>query len=146
MMVLNPMLFAIETFPLIVFIFMGLVVLSVPAFWAWEKYVQPMYATEDEDEEEEEVEEGMEVAAGAEPVFPEGGGSAEEADLAGLEAADVAEGAEVMGGAELDGDAAEQLQAEIDLAAQQEEDGDAAFEEALPDEMFVEDEGEKPSA
>ena len=40
-MVTSLVLFAVETVPLLVYIFVGLVILSVPVFAIWEKIIQP---------------------------------------------------------------------------------------------------------
>ena len=155
MMVPSPMLFAIETFPLMVYLFMALVILSVPAFFVWEKMIQPKIdakrKAEEEGEEaveavvaaEEPIVAGEGVAVeGAEPVGFEGIGLPEGAEMAA--GAEMAEGAEVAEGADVAIEGGEEPQAEIALPGDEGQGGEVAFEEAFPEDMFTEEEGEKP--
>jgi hypothetical protein len=153
MMVPSPMLFAIETFPLMVYIFMALVVLSVPAFFVWEKVLQPKF--DEKRKAEDEAEEAAE-AEGVEPiVMPEGEAleGAEPGELEGIEpaegaeaaeGAEMAEGAEGAEGAEVAVENGEAPQAEMAVPAEEGEGGEIAFEEAPFDDMFTEEKGEKP--
>lgn len=152
MMVPSPMLFAIETFPLMVYIFMALVVLSVPAFLVWEKVIQPKI-----DEKRKAEEEAEEAAEGGEPIVIPEGEAVEGAEPIGLEGvelpegieaaegAEMAEGAEVAEGVEVAVEGGESLEAEMAVPAEEGEGGEVAFEEAPLDDMFMEEEGEKPA-
>jgi hypothetical protein len=152
MMVPSSMLFAVETFPLLVYIFMALVVLSVPAFAVWEKVIRPQIDAKRK--AEEEAEEAVEAAVGGEePVIA---GEMESADVAGLagmegvespegvEGAEVAEGAEPAAVGEGAAEVGDEPQAEVAAPAAEGEGGQVAFEEAVPPDMFTEEESEKP--
>ena len=130
-------LLAIETVPLLFYIFMGLVIVSVPAAFIWEKYVQPgldakKKARKEAEKSEQEGEAEPEQAAAADESPMEGEG----------ELAIPVEGAEAEGDVPEEGD---ELPKDLFGDAGASEDlGEVAFEEAIPADAFTEEPEEKP--
>ncbi len=125
------------TVPQLFYIFMGLVIISVPAAFIWEKYVQPGLDAKRKSQKEAEKAEEVgelepgEVAATAEfPIEAEG------------ELAMPDEGEEAAG--DMFAEDAEPPKDLFGDAAASDDLGEVAFEEALPADAFAEEPDEKP--
>jgi hypothetical protein len=130
-------LLAAVTVPQLFYIFMGLVIISVPAAFIWDKYVQPSLDAKkkaqkeaEKAEEEGESEPGKVAAIDEMPMDAEG------------ELAMPDEGAEAAG--DMFTEDAEPPKDLFGDAAASDDLGEVAFEEALPADAFTEEPDEKP--
>jgi hypothetical protein len=134
-MVTSLVLFAVETVPLLVYIFVALVVLAVPLAAIWDKVIQPNL-----DAKKKASRRSRQPGKAAEPVM-EGLAAAEDD-------AEPAEGVEELAMPADDESAAdaEDMAGPGDegAAAGEAEPEELAFEESLPDDSFSIDTGEKP--